>query len=115
MTVMDSYLSDIWKRTLTLILEKGKQQEKLDNLIFNQFFSDSKLMDLDEKKALVVVPGYAKQRDRRRSDQRSPGTKNQLRDRHGKSAAEDPADGSEKESAGDHGIKHDESDSGLHV
>ena len=30
---MDSYLSDIWKRTLTLILEKGKQQEKLDNLI----------------------------------------------------------------------------------
>ena len=51
MTVMDSYLSDIWKRTLTLILEKGKQQEKLDNLIFNQFFSDSKLMDLDEKKA----------------------------------------------------------------
>ena len=117
-----SYLSDIWKRTLTLILEKGKQQEKLDNLIFNQFFSDSKLMDLDEKKALVVVPGYIQQtimmqnkRDRRRSDQRSPGTKNQLRDRHGKSAAEDPADGSEKESAGDHGIKHDESDSGLHV
>lgn len=61
MTVMDSYLSDIWKRTLTLILEKGKQQEKLDNLIFNQFFSDSKLMDLDEKKALVVVPGYIQQ------------------------------------------------------
>ena len=58
---MDSYLSDIWKRTLTLILEKGKQQEKLDNLIFNQFFSDSKLMDLDEKKALVVVPGYIQQ------------------------------------------------------
>lgn len=68
---MDSYLSDIWKRTLTLILEKGKQQEKLDNLIFNQFFSDSKLMDLDEKKAhgrrARVYPANdydAEQRDR---------------------------------------------------
>ena len=58
MTVMDSYLSDIWKRTLKLILERGKQKELLDDLIFNQFFSQSRLVDLNESKALIAAPGF---------------------------------------------------------
>lgn len=58
MTVIDSYLSDIWKRTLSLITEKGNQTGRIDSMIFNQFFASSKLQDLDEQKALVVVPGY---------------------------------------------------------
>ena len=58
MTVIDSYLSDIWKRTLALILEKGKQTERLDNLVFNLAFTNSRLIDLNESKALIVVTGY---------------------------------------------------------
>lgn len=54
MTVLDSFLADIWKKTLGIMEQSGE----VDSLIFNNFFSSSRLYDLNENKALIVANGF---------------------------------------------------------
>ena len=54
MSTRDFYLLDTWNKTLALIKETGN----IEDNIFNQYYSQSKLYELTNTSAIIVVPAF---------------------------------------------------------
>lgn len=54
MTINNFYLNDIWGRTLQAISDTGR----LEPFVFQNFYKESHLGDINEKKALITVPTF---------------------------------------------------------
>lgn len=54
MTIADFYLTDIWNRTLDLIINNNE----VDEFVINTFYRDSKLFSLNEAKAIILAPDF---------------------------------------------------------
>ena len=51
MTTLDSYLNDIWSKILDLILKS----EKFDKIVYDSYFTKTKLVELNETTAIVTT------------------------------------------------------------
>ena len=51
-TKKDQYLADVWRRTLDYLTANGK----LDQNIYQTFYSQSQLIELNDEKGIVLVP-----------------------------------------------------------